>query len=66
MVLVVDANADQPGILQAPGLNDASAAAIVSQIVDIAAMVGDAMEQLNSMDDAVATAYLERLRPFTG
>ncbi|KAF8609872.1 hypothetical protein BDV93DRAFT_982 [Ceratobasidium sp. AG-I] len=55
----------KPRVLQTPGVNDASAAGIVSQIVEIASVVGDAMEQLDAMDDAVARAYLEKLRPFT-
>lgn len=46
-------------------MNDANAEAIVLQIVEIATMVGGAMERLNAMDDIVATSYLEKLRPFT-
>lgn len=38
---------------------------MISQIAETAKMVGDAMEQLEEMDDVVATAYLEKLRPFT-
>ncbi|KAF8593018.1 hypothetical protein BDV93DRAFT_567018 [Ceratobasidium sp. AG-I] len=55
----------KPRALQAPGVYDASAAAIVLQIVEIEKVVGDAMEQLNAMDDTVATTYLEKLHPFT-
>ncbi|KAF8605684.1 hypothetical protein BDV93DRAFT_605154 [Ceratobasidium sp. AG-I] len=55
----------KPRILQAPGVNDTHAMAIVSQIVGITRIIGGAMEQLEAMDVAVATAYLEKLRPFT-
>ncbi|KAF8605490.1 hypothetical protein BDV93DRAFT_543533 [Ceratobasidium sp. AG-I] len=51
--------------LKAPGVNDTNAEAFVSQIVDTAKMVGDAMGQLETMGDDVATAYLEKLQPFT-
>ncbi|KAF8593017.1 hypothetical protein BDV93DRAFT_567017 [Ceratobasidium sp. AG-I] len=55
----------KPRALQAPGLNDASAAGIVSEIVEMARVIGEATEQLRSVDNNIATAYLEKLRPFT-
>ncbi|KAF8605905.1 hypothetical protein BDV93DRAFT_604912 [Ceratobasidium sp. AG-I] len=55
----------KPRVLQAPSVNDTRAEAIISQIVNIARMVGDAMEQLNSINNTVTMAYLEKLLPFT-
>lgn len=46
-------------------MNDTRAMAIVSQIVEIARVVGEVMGQLEVMDDDVVRAYLEKLGPFT-
>ncbi|KAF8609868.1 hypothetical protein BDV93DRAFT_517096, partial [Ceratobasidium sp. AG-I] len=51
--------------LKAPEVNNASASAIVSQIVEISRVVGDATEQLNAMESDVAEAYLGKLKLFT-
>jgi len=37
---------------------------IISQIVQIATIVGDVMEQLGSVEESLATEYLEKLEPF--
>lgn len=33
--------------------------------MEIATIVGDTMEQLNAVNDTLATSYLEKLQPFT-
>lgn len=51
--------------LKAPGVNNMSAEGIIAQVVEIAAIVGGAMEQLSSTDADNAKACLEKLYPFT-
>jgi hypothetical protein len=64
--LVAGADVDQPRAIQAPGVNDDVARAILTRIEKLVALIVNAIETMDLMDGIDTQGQLEKLRSFTG
>jgi hypothetical protein len=64
--LVAGADVDQPRAIQAPGVNDDVARAILTRIEKLVALIVNAIETMDLMDTIDTRVQLEKLRSFTG